>query len=84
MLGTKLLLLIIPTSRIFACKGTPSSQSDIDGLFFLLLLVDSMPIFWSESVDNQDRAGFWEIPICCFRGETYSVSDFTKTELLLP
>ena len=34
MLGTKLLLLIIPTSRIFACKGTPSSQSDIDVLFF--------------------------------------------------
>ena len=34
MLGTKLFLLILPTSRIFACKGTPSSQSDIDGLFF--------------------------------------------------
>lgn len=82
MLGPKLLLLILPASRTFACEGTPSSQSDIDELR-LSLLVDSFPVPWSEST-TETGLNFGKIRTCCFKGDTHSVSDFTEMELLRP
>ena len=55
MLGPKLLLLIRSTSRIFACKGTPSSQSDIDGLLFCCSLIQCLSLV---RVSRQPRQGW--------------------------